>query len=113
MVVQVPVIPYERYEIIGLPDQFIQVALFNECVCEFFIENEQLIVEYAGVYYRLDMNTRFEDFMRVFNFNFLLGKVFDEVQDEVRDMNAQEVLGKTFSELRNRYFVFTIDVNVI
>jgi hypothetical protein len=74
------------------------------------ILNEQLVAEFNQTFYVLDINTPLEEFSRVFNFVTTGGNFHDDVQDERRDFNVQDVYGKTFKQLLEDYQVFHLNV---
>jgi hypothetical protein len=114
MVAQAMNIPYDLapVELVDFDrlNQLAQLVTGNSLYLELFYLNEQVVAEFNQTFYVLDINTPLEEFSRVFNFVTTGGNFHDDVQDERRDFNVQDVYGKTFKQLLEDYQVFHLNV---
>ncbi len=104
-----PVAPAELVDF-GRLNQLAQLIVEDSVYVELFYLENQLVAEFNGTYYVLDMNTPLYNLSRTFNFVVTGGDFHDHAQDEMRNFELQELHGKTFSQLLESYQLFRLNV---
>jgi hypothetical protein len=102
----------ERVNELFNPLQFIQIHYADRCICEIFIDDVDYILKVQDSYYLINGDTLFDDFIRYYRLIFVSGMFENPEHQQITNIKAQDIFGKTFNRLYELSSLYSIKVEV-
>jgi hypothetical protein len=107
-----PIAPRELVDF-NILNQLAQIVSNDAPYLALYYHEEQVVAEFNGKFYVLNINTPLYNLSRSFNFIVEDGFFFDDVQNAEVHFDLQELRDRTLSQLRDNYHTFTLYVVAI